>query len=165
MKKILLVPALLASSLLLAQDYNYEITPVAGYNIAEGNLNLSNQGIYGGEFQLNNTGMLVSPELSLLYSNPDFKPSLSFFLLLEKVLIQNLISLQDKLNGQPKNEVVIMMYDLMILLTMNQSMKYSRERGFINYEKYLEDKGVGRSVEIMKNRLKIFYSNYLRGPF
>ena len=97
--------------------------------------------------------------------NPDFKPSLSFFLLLEKVLIQNLISLQDKLNGQPKNEVVIMMYDLMILLTMNQSMKYSRERGFINYEKYLEDKGVGRSVEIKKNRLKIFYSNYLRGPF
>jgi OOP family OmpA-OmpF porin len=75
MKKLLLVPALLASSLLLAQDYNYEITPVAGYNIAEGNLNLSNQGIYGGEFQLNNTGMLVSPELSLLYSNPDFRPS------------------------------------------------------------------------------------------
>ena len=75
MKKILLVPALLASSLLLAQDYNYEVTPVAGYNIAEGNLKLANQGIYGGEVQLNNTGMVLSPELSLLYSNPDFKPS------------------------------------------------------------------------------------------
>ncbi len=75
MKKLLLIPALLASSLLLAQDYNYEITPVAGYNIAEGNLNLSNQGIYGAEFQMNNLGMPVSPELSVLYSNPDFKPS------------------------------------------------------------------------------------------
>ncbi len=75
MKKLLLVPALLASSLLLAQDYDYEITPVAGYNIAEGNLNLSNAGIYGAEFQLNNLGMPVSPELSVLYSNADFEPS------------------------------------------------------------------------------------------
>lgn len=75
MKKLLLVPALLASSLLLAQDYDYEITPVAGYNIAEGNLNLSNAGIYGAEVQLNNLGMPVSPELSVLYSNADFEPS------------------------------------------------------------------------------------------
>ena len=97
--------------------------------------------------------------------NPDFKPTLTFFGLFEKILIKNLISLQETLNGHPKKEVVIMMYDLMILLTMNQSMKYSRERGFINYEKYLEDKGFERSVEIMKNRLKIFYSNYMKGPF
>lgn len=97
--------------------------------------------------------------------NLEFRPTLAFFGLFEKVLIKNLMSLQEILNGHPKNEEVIMIYDLMILLTMNQSMKYSKERGFINYEKYLEDKGVGRSVEIMKYRLRIFYSNYLKGPF
>lgn len=75
MKKTLLVPALLASSLLLAQDYNYEVTPLVGYDIAEGNLNLKNHAILGGELQFNNLGMPVSPELSVLYSNADFDPS------------------------------------------------------------------------------------------
>ena len=72
MKKIFLVSTLLASTLMLAKDYNYEVTPLIGYNIAEGNLGLKNQTVYGGEFQLNNTGMPVSPELSVLYSNADF---------------------------------------------------------------------------------------------
>ena len=75
MKKSLLVSALLASSLLMAQDYNYEITPLIGYDVAEGNLNLKDQTVFGGELQINNTGLLVSPELSILYSNPDFDPS------------------------------------------------------------------------------------------
>jgi OOP family OmpA-OmpF porin len=76
MKKTLLVPALLASSFLLAQDYNYEVTPLVGYDIAEGNLNLKNHSIIGGEVQFNNLGMPVSPELSVLYSNADFDPSM-----------------------------------------------------------------------------------------
>lgn len=76
MKKTLLVSTLLASSLLLAQEYNYEVTPVVGYNISEGNLNLKNHSILGGELQFNNLGMPVSPELSVLYSNADFDPSM-----------------------------------------------------------------------------------------
>ena len=76
MKKSLLVSTLLASTLLMAQNYNYEVTPLIGYDIAEGNLNLKNHSIIGGEFQLNNTGMPVSPELSVLYSNADFDPNM-----------------------------------------------------------------------------------------
>ena len=74
MKKILLVPALLASSLLLAQDYNYEVTPVIGYNIPEGNLQLKDQLVYGGELQFNNLGMPISPEISALYTEVDSNP-------------------------------------------------------------------------------------------
>ncbi len=74
MKKTLLVPALLASSLLLAQDYNYEVTPVVGYNIPEGNLNLKDQLVFGGELQFNNLGMPLSPELSALYTEVDSNP-------------------------------------------------------------------------------------------
>ena len=72
MKTLLIAPALLTSALLFAQPYDYEITPLVGYNIAEGNLNLKDHAILGGEFQLNNIGMPVSPELSILYSNADF---------------------------------------------------------------------------------------------
>ncbi len=75
MKKLILAPALLASSILFAHPYDYEITPLVGYNVAEGNLNLKNHTILGGEFQINNIGMPVSPELSILYSNADFDPS------------------------------------------------------------------------------------------
>lgn len=75
MKKAFLTSALLASSLLLANDYNYEITPLIGYNIPEGNLALKNQTVFGGEFQINNTGMPVNPELSALYTKVDSNPT------------------------------------------------------------------------------------------
>jgi len=72
MKKILLSAALIASTLLTAQDYKYEITPVVGYNIAEGNLNLDNQLLVGAEFQLNTDTFLV-PEFSVLYTDTDYE--------------------------------------------------------------------------------------------
>ncbi|WP_345979875.1 OmpA family protein [Sulfurimonas sp. HSL3-2] len=75
MKKLSVITAFLLSSLLFARQYDYEITPLAGYNIAEGNLNLKNQSLAGAEFQINNIGMPVSSELSILYSNADLDPS------------------------------------------------------------------------------------------
>jgi len=75
MKKLLLVPALLASSLLLASDYNYEISPVIGYDITEGNTDLKNDAIYGAELQYNGFGYVIKPELSILYSKHDFETS------------------------------------------------------------------------------------------
>ena len=76
MRKTLLISALLASSLLMAQEYNYEITPVIGTNIPEGNLDLDNQFLTGAELQYNGLGTLLSPELSLLYTNnADYKNS------------------------------------------------------------------------------------------
>ncbi|MDD2791050.1 MAG: OmpA family protein [Sulfurimonas sp.] len=71
MKKILLIPALLAGSLALATPYNYEITPVVGYNFAEGNLGFKDNGylLYGAELQYNNPDWVISPELSALYTD------------------------------------------------------------------------------------------------
>jgi OOP family OmpA-OmpF porin len=71
MKKILLIPALLAGSLALANPYNYEITPVVGYNFAEGNLGFKDNGylVYGAEMQFNNPDWMISPEIAVLYTD------------------------------------------------------------------------------------------------
>ena len=73
MKKIVVLSALVASSLLFAhaQDYNYEITPLIGYNIPEGDLALQNSILTGAELQYNKPNWLLSPELSVLYTNAD----------------------------------------------------------------------------------------------
>lgn len=73
MKKLLLIPALIGS-LSFAQDYKYEITPVIGYNISEGNTEIENQFLMGAEFQYN-TDTLIKPELTFLYSNSDYEHS------------------------------------------------------------------------------------------
>lgn len=73
MKKLLL-PALLASSLLLATEYTYEVTPVIGYNIPEGNLNFDEQFLMGVELQYN-TDTFIKPELSILYTDADYENS------------------------------------------------------------------------------------------
>jgi OOP family OmpA-OmpF porin len=71
MKKILLIPALLAGSLALANPYSYEITPVVGYNFAEGNLGFKDNGylVYGAELQFNNPDWMISPEIAVLYTD------------------------------------------------------------------------------------------------
>lgn len=68
MKKLLLIPALLGTLALVA-DYNYEITPLIGYNIAEGNLNLKDSTLIGLEAQFNNVDSVIKPELSILHSS------------------------------------------------------------------------------------------------
>jgi len=74
MKKTLLVPALLASTLAMASDYKYEISPMIGLNLAEGNLgiknDISNGGypIFGLELQANTPDSRLSPEISLFYT-------------------------------------------------------------------------------------------------
>lgn len=52
----------------MATEYNYEVTPVIGYNIAEGNLNLDNDVIGGLEVQFNDVDCDFKPELSVLHS-------------------------------------------------------------------------------------------------
>jgi OOP family OmpA-OmpF porin len=83
MKKIAL-SALVAATLVSAADFNYEITPVAGYlwnsvsNNNTTNLNpgtqaegamggVENHAVYGVELQLNNVCDVIKPELSVLY--------------------------------------------------------------------------------------------------
>nr|WP_321267133.1 OmpA family protein [uncultured Sulfurimonas sp.] len=72
MKRLLLIPALLLGSMAVASDYNYEITPLIGYNIAEGNTDLDNYATFGAEFQYNGLDSIIKPELSLLYSKADY---------------------------------------------------------------------------------------------
>jgi len=73
MKKIILIPALLLGTLAMANQYKYEISPMIGYNFAEGNLGLSNNGYPSGgvEFQMNFPESVISPELSIFTSVPN----------------------------------------------------------------------------------------------
>jgi OmpA-OmpF porin, OOP family len=77
MKK-LAFSALLATTLLGASDFNYEVTPVVGYlwNSTSNEVNVNNGGatagvedhaVYGVELQSNALSNLIKPELSVLY--------------------------------------------------------------------------------------------------
>jgi len=70
MKKLLIVPALLLSTATFAKEYKYELSPMIGYNIAEGNLGLKDDGYLTGglEFQFNSPGSKISPEFSIYYA-------------------------------------------------------------------------------------------------
>lgn len=74
MKKIIL-SAFLASAVLSASDYNYELSPMAGYlwNSTSNETNvgamggIENHAIYGIEAQINNVSDLIKPEITVLY--------------------------------------------------------------------------------------------------
>ncbi len=70
MKTRLFLSLLLAGTLTQASDYKYEISPMLGYNAAEGNIGLEDKGHYLGaaELQYNLEDSKISPELSVLYS-------------------------------------------------------------------------------------------------
>lgn len=69
--KTLLLSALLSTSI-LASDYAYELTPVIGYDLQEGNTDIDNQFLIGAEMQFDKLTPVIKPELSLLYSNGDY---------------------------------------------------------------------------------------------
>ncbi len=71
MKKLALA-SLLAATLLGANDYNYEISPMVGYAFPAGQ-DLKNHAVYGGEFQYNGLDSVIKPELSLLWSDADYQ--------------------------------------------------------------------------------------------
>lgn len=71
MKK-LAFSALLAATLLGASEYNYEISPMAGYAFPNAQ-DLKDHGVYGAEMQFNNLDSVIKPELSVLFSNADYQ--------------------------------------------------------------------------------------------
>jgi OOP family OmpA-OmpF porin len=73
MKKILLIPALLAGSLAFATDYNFELTPQVGYNFVGGSIPLQDYGILAAELQYNGFNFPIKPEASILYSIADYE--------------------------------------------------------------------------------------------
>ncbi|HEX5670031.1 MAG TPA: OmpA family protein [Sulfuricurvum sp.] len=72
MNKIIL-SALLATAVLSASDYKYEISPMAGYAYPSDGQQLRDHAVYGAEMQFNDLGMALKPEFSLLYSDADYK--------------------------------------------------------------------------------------------
>jgi len=73
MKKIMLIPALMLSVSLMAENEKYEITSVIGYNFVEDNLAMDGAVLYGAEVQYNGYNSDFKPELSVLYSDVDYK--------------------------------------------------------------------------------------------
>ena len=76
MKRLLLLPALLLGSASFANNGNYEISPMIGYNLAEGNVGIKGDDHFLGglELQYNYKDSKISPEISVLYSpNVDYK--------------------------------------------------------------------------------------------
>jgi len=70
MKKLLLIPALLATSVLFAEQKAYEISPMIGYDLHETSLGFKDDGyLLGGlEFQINDIDSQIKPEFSLFYA-------------------------------------------------------------------------------------------------
>ena len=71
MKKILL-STLLASTMLGAADYKYEISAMGGEASSNNRQELKDHNVYGAELQFNNLGTFLKPELSVLFSNADY---------------------------------------------------------------------------------------------
>ncbi len=73
MKSTLAFSALLAAALLGASENNYEISAMAGYTIPNDGQYLDDYGTYGIEMQFNGLDFVLKPELSLYYSEGDYK--------------------------------------------------------------------------------------------
>ena len=71
----MLIPALMLSASLMADNEKYEVTPVIGYNFVENELQLENAMLYGIEAQYNAYDSMFKPELSVLYSDVDYEHS------------------------------------------------------------------------------------------
>jgi len=76
MKTLLLTLALLFNASLFASDYDYEITPQLGYNMAEGNLHLQDYKMFGAEIQYNGLDFFLKPELSFMTGIADYENGL-----------------------------------------------------------------------------------------
>ena len=70
MKKFAL-SALLAATLVGAAEYNYEVSPMVGYNFSN-DQKLDDYTVYGAEIQYNGFDSAIKPELSFLYGEADY---------------------------------------------------------------------------------------------
>jgi len=73
MKKIILSTLLIAA--LGASEYNYEISPMAGYVFPNGGQDLKNHSAFGAEMQFNRFDLPFKPEVSVLFSRADYENS------------------------------------------------------------------------------------------
>ena len=71
MKKLLLIPALMLSTMALATDYNWEITPTIGFNLPKDDNVIDDSTVYGAAIQYNGFKSDIKPELQYLYTEAD----------------------------------------------------------------------------------------------
>ena len=70
MKKILLIPALLAT-IAMATEYNWEVTPTIGFNIPSDDKIIEESMILGGAIQYNGFESDIKPEIQYLHTQAD----------------------------------------------------------------------------------------------
>lgn len=58
-----------------ASEYNYELSPMAGYVFPNASQDLKNHTIFGAEMQFNGFDLPLKPELSVLFSRSDYENS------------------------------------------------------------------------------------------
>ena len=61
----------LAAAATMAAAADFEVSPVAGYVVKEGNLDLENEWVVGAQMQFNQVDFALKPEISLLYTPED----------------------------------------------------------------------------------------------
>ncbi|MGA9047185.1 outer membrane protein, partial [Sulfuricurvum sp.] len=140
MKKFTL-SVLLAATLVSASDFNYEVTPVAGYlwnkayNDDTGEMGgIQNHTIFGLEAQFNKLEFAgIKPEVSLLYG-------------------------EDRITGRPESHIFTGMvngvYDIETITAVKPFVKaglgYEAEKGALDsdYNGFLADVGLGTKIEL-----------------
>ena len=73
MKKLLLIPALMVSTLTFATDYNWEITPSVGYHIPDDDKVIDDSAVVGAALQYNGFDYPIKPEIQYLHTDADTK--------------------------------------------------------------------------------------------
>ncbi len=70
--RTILLSALLLGSVAIASEYKYEVSPMVGYNFAEGNIDVDDYVTFGAEVQYNGFDAKIKPELSIFYAKTDY---------------------------------------------------------------------------------------------
>jgi len=71
MKKLLLIPTLLISTISFATEYNWELTPAIGFNLPSDDKVIDDSTVYGGAIQYNGFEYPIKPEFQYLYTKAD----------------------------------------------------------------------------------------------
>lgn len=78
MRRLLLISALFLSTLSLGDThYDYEFTPLIGYNYSDSGNDLNNHTLLGAEIEFKRAKKVIYPELSLLYSRAEYESTSS----------------------------------------------------------------------------------------
>lgn len=134
MKTTIAFSALLCAALLGASDYNYEISAMSGYTIPSGGQFLNDYGTYGAEIQFNSFDAALKPELSVFYSDADYKYSSG-----------NTNIIRSALNGVYSFEPI---RDITPFVKIGGGYESMSNTAFGNHDGFFADAGAGAKIDI-----------------